>query len=244
MFRHVLFAATCGGILMAAGLLPTPTSREMARISSAIQIPELLEISKAPALIDDLSGLLADLPQLARGPIQDEELPLANLRPTSAAVTPPMPVAPDVPDLTSSQFLVHFEFDKSFLDSAAQRQLESMIVWLEANPEGTIGIFGHTDLVGTEEYNLELGQLRADQVALYLQARGVDPSRISLILSLGETEPLVQTEERSRQNRRVQVATSLNRIGSHDPVRAPQRMAQEIALPQLPQSPSFINSSN
>lgn len=67
-------------------------------------------------------------------------------------------------------------------------------------------VAGHTDNLGAEEYNDELGQRRATSVARYLIARGVDPSRVTAV-SYGERMPLADnaTEAGRRQNRRVEI---------------------------------------
>ena len=64
-------------------------------------------------------------------------------------------------------------------------------------------IVGHTDLVGTERYNQRLGLRRARAVLSYLTRRGVSRRRLDAVASRGETEPVVQTTQRERRNRRT-----------------------------------------
>ncbi|MEM8751629.1 MAG: OmpA family protein [Pseudomonadota bacterium] len=105
--------------------------------------------------------------------------------------------AANVPDT------VTFAFDRAGLDSAARQALTRQAAWLRANPLARVRITGHTDLVGGEAYNDRLGLRRARAASRYLQRRGVARGRIDLVESRGEREPVVQTEEKERRNRRA-----------------------------------------
>ncbi len=101
---------------------------------------------------------------------------------------------------------VFFPYDSAVLSEEASLRLEESAGWL-TRPEN-LGIHflieGHCDQRGTEEYNLALGDTRAQAVRAYLAEQGVDLSRLRA-LSLGEERPfdLRQTEEGWRLNRRV-----------------------------------------
>lgn len=99
---------------------------------------------------------------------------------------------------------IHFQFDKSDLDSSSRAYLETMATWLDENRSIRINIEGHADDRGTSEYNLALGARRADAVKRYLEILGVDSSRLSTI-SYGEEMPAVegQNETAWAANRRV-----------------------------------------
>lgn len=97
---------------------------------------------------------------------------------------------------------VTFAFNKSNLDRPTRRALNKQAAWLRQNPDVRIRVTGHTDLVGGEAYNDRLGFRRARAVSRYLVQRGVAPSRIDAVESRGEREPVVQTEEKERRNRR------------------------------------------
>ena len=97
---------------------------------------------------------------------------------------------------------VNFAFNKSNLDRGTRRALDKQAAWLRANPDVRVRVTGHTDLVGGEAYNDRLGFRRARAVSRYLVQRGVAPSRIDAVESRGEREPIVQTEEKERRNRR------------------------------------------
>ncbi|MEM9369580.1 MAG: OmpA family protein [Pseudomonadota bacterium] len=98
---------------------------------------------------------------------------------------------------------VNFAFDRSNLDSSARTALRGQAKWLREHPDVRMTITGHTDLVGSERYNDGLGLRRARNVVAYLVSQGVSRSRLDAVASLGETEPIVQTEDRERRNRRA-----------------------------------------
>jgi peptidoglycan-associated lipoprotein len=83
---------------------------------------------------------------------------------------------------------VYFAFDKSNLDAAARAVLDSHAEWLLLNSYAGIKIEGNCDERGSREYNLALGQQRADSVRDYLTARGINSHRIDTV-SFGEEMP-------------------------------------------------------
>lgn len=97
---------------------------------------------------------------------------------------------------------VTFEFDQSGLDETARRALDQQAGWLKANKSVRVAVIGHTDLVGGEGYNNRLGMQRARAAANYLVAKGISRKRIDVVESRGERDPVIQTEERERRNRR------------------------------------------
>lgn len=98
---------------------------------------------------------------------------------------------------------VTFAFDQSGLDATARRALDQQAAWLKANKTVRVAVVGHTDLVGGEGYNNRLGLRRARAAAAYLAAKGVSRKRIDVVESRGESEPIINTEERERRNRRA-----------------------------------------
>jgi len=98
---------------------------------------------------------------------------------------------------------VFFDFDKSDLRSDARASVESLAVWLNNYPAVTLTIEGHADERGTREYNLALGDRRANSVRDYLAALGVSANRLSTI-SYGKERPAVlgSNDESWAQNRR------------------------------------------
>ena len=99
---------------------------------------------------------------------------------------------------------VHFDFDRYSLRPEALRTLDDAIRTLQANPDLKITIEGHTCNIGTAEYNLALGERRANAVRDYLVSRGIGADRMQTI-SYGEERPKFDNsrEETRRLNRRA-----------------------------------------
>jgi len=83
---------------------------------------------------------------------------------------------------------VFFGYDRSDLSSEARSALRQQAAWLSTYRDARIRIEGHCDERGTREYNLALGNRRANAVRDYLVSQGVDPSRISTV-SYGKERP-------------------------------------------------------
>ncbi|GAA0621606.1 MULTISPECIES: peptidoglycan-associated lipoprotein Pal [Thalassospira] len=98
---------------------------------------------------------------------------------------------------------VFFGFDKYDLAGEARRTLELQAAWLKKYPQYKVVVEGHADERGTREYNLALGERRANSVKDYLIALGIDPSRIETI-SYGKERPVAlgHDEESWGKNRR------------------------------------------
>src|ERR1700683_109430 len=99
---------------------------------------------------------------------------------------------------------VHFDYDKSNLNSEARNGIVKNSEWLKKNPNRGIQIEGHCDRHGSTEYNLALGERRAKAVQKYLVNLGIKPSRITTI-SYGKKKMLnnAETDEADFQNRRA-----------------------------------------
>jgi peptidoglycan-associated lipoprotein len=98
---------------------------------------------------------------------------------------------------------VFFAFDRSDISPEARQILSRQADWLRRYPNVTVTIEGHCDEQGTREYNLALGERRAQAVKNVLVASGISASRISTI-SYGKERPAVvgSSEESYAQNRR------------------------------------------
>jgi peptidoglycan-associated lipoprotein len=99
---------------------------------------------------------------------------------------------------------VFFAFDRSDITPEARQTLARQADWLRRYPNVTVTIEGHCDERGTREYNLALGERRAQAVKNVLVAMGIPPGRISTI-SYGKERPAVvgSSEEAYAQNRRA-----------------------------------------
>jgi peptidoglycan-associated lipoprotein len=106
------------------------------------------------------------------------------------------------PDVVMQEDL-YFAFDKSTLTAAAQDNLLRKAEWLRENYDATVTIEGHCDERGTNEYNLALGDRRAESAKSFLIDLGIDASRLTTI-SYGEERPVDprRKEEAWAKNRR------------------------------------------
>ncbi len=125
----------------------------------------------------------------------------------SAPVTPAPGIQPgsqeDLIDKVGDR--VFFDFDRYDLKPEGRSSVEALAAWLNSFPAVTLTLEGHADERGTREYNLALGERRANAVKDYLIALGINAGRLTTI-SYGEERPAVpgSYEEAWAQNRRSQ----------------------------------------
>lgn len=105
--------------------------------------------------------------------------------------------------MANAEDRVFFEFDSSALTNNAIEVLQTQIKWLKKNEKVNVIVQGYCDERGTREYNLALGERRANAVKQYLISQGVAADRISTI-SYGKERPAVlgSNEAAWAQNRR------------------------------------------
>lgn len=107
--------------------------------------------------------------------------PMAKPAAAAAAVTQPVKSLASKPASNS----VYFAFDSADLDVAGSGTLDGYAAWLNDHGAVSVTIEGNCDQRGSREYNLALGQQRADSVKAYLVARGVAASHVDTV-SYGE----------------------------------------------------------
>lgn len=136
------------------------------------------------------------------------QLPPAPVQ-TAEPAPPPAPSGPVkgsqedfIANVSSDR--IFFDTDKYDVDSQDQATLQSQARWLMANPTVRVTVEGHCDERGTRDYNLALGERRANAAKNYLVSLGVPADRISTI-SYGKERPaeLGSTEEAWAKNRRA-----------------------------------------
>lgn len=100
-----------------------------------------------------------------------------------------------------------YDFDSDVVRPDAAQNLRSLAASLQKYPNTNLLIVGHTDAVGTSEYNQALSQRRATAAANYLASQGVNAARLQAV-GRGETEPIAtnDTEAGRQSNRRVEIA--------------------------------------
>lgn len=84
---------------------------------------------------------------------------------------------------------VHFGYDKATLDSKSKKEIGTNVEWMKKNPNVRVQIEGHCDSRGTIEYNVALGERRANAVKAYMVSSGIAADRLSTI-SYGKEKPL------------------------------------------------------
>ncbi|MCI0448297.1 MAG: OmpA family protein [Chlorobi bacterium] len=101
---------------------------------------------------------------------------------------------------------IYFDFDKYDLKPESFVELDRVFKFLTDNPDVNIEISAHTDSRGSDEYNLELSQKRAESVVSYLMSNGINPGRL-IAKGYGESSPVAsnETEEGMSANRRVEM---------------------------------------
>lgn len=112
-----------------------------------------------------------------------------------------------IQELQQRENTIYFGFDRYDIDPQYQGVLKAQAAYLMAYPEVNVQVQGFTDERGTPEYNIALGQRRADAVHQYLLNQGVNPAQLSTI-SYGEEKPAVlgHTEVEAAKNRRAVLA--------------------------------------
>ena len=99
---------------------------------------------------------------------------------------------------------VYFDFDKSNISDTAQKRVDAQVCWLKTYGATKATVEGHCDVRGTAEYNMALGQARANSVSKALQAQGIDADRLTTV-SYGKERPVDDgtTEVSHAKNRRA-----------------------------------------
>jgi outer membrane protein OmpA-like peptidoglycan-associated protein len=109
--------------------------------------------------------------------------------------------------------VIYFGFNESKFkpDLQTDNSIVPFKVWLDKYPGSMLTVTGHTDLVGTTNYNFELGLKRAQIVEKYLENQGINASRM-VTESKGKTEPAADnlTEEGRAKNRRTEIIIKMN----------------------------------
>jgi outer membrane protein OmpA-like peptidoglycan-associated protein len=100
---------------------------------------------------------------------------------------------------------IFFEHNSAVILPMSYGVIDAVLVVLQENPNMHIRIEGHTDDQGSDDFNLKLSDGRAQSVARYLVARGIEPARL-IAVGFGERQPLVEntTDDGRAQNRRVE----------------------------------------
>ncbi len=121
------------------------------------------------------------------------ETPRVAPTPPAPIPTPPQPTGPAAGSkgdfAAKSTDRVYFDYDQYNLDDSDRRSLATQITWLKQFPSTRVEVQGHADERGTRDYNIALGERRAQAVSQYLQQQGIAATRIQTI-SFGKDKPM------------------------------------------------------
>lgn len=120
----------------------------------------------------------------------------------AAALAPAAAPAPVMPDLKG----VNFDFDQSYIRQEDFAKLDQDVSTLKQWGDVKVEVAGHTDSIGTDEYNMGLSLRRADAVRNYLVDKGIAADRLT-VKGYGESQPIADnaTDAGRFQNRRVEL---------------------------------------
>ncbi|PPR35700.1 MAG: Outer membrane lipoprotein Omp16 [Alphaproteobacteria bacterium MarineAlpha6_Bin4] len=107
---------------------------------------------------------------------------------------------------------IYFDYNSYLLTSMAEGTLDIQVTWMDENPSKYILIEGHCDERGTREYNLALGERRANAVKEYLSSMGIAPDRLNIV-SYGKERPDVEGsfDDAWQKNRRSVTTLDVDR---------------------------------
>jgi peptidoglycan-associated lipoprotein len=133
------------------------------------------------------------------------DLPDAPLATEPKQAEPAKVIPPEVQEMVSNFSKVYFDFDAAILNGDSKAALDANALIMQKYTDVKVEVQGNADERGTTDYNLALGQKRADAVVKYLQARGISSSRVKTV-SYGEERPAVSgsSETAFAQNRRAE----------------------------------------
>ena len=182
----VVLVAIVAIAFIATGCAKKQVIKEEAAATPTVEAKK--EEAPAPAPPAPKEEPKAEAPAPAPAPPKEEAKPEAA--PMAQKVAPP--------DLTGLR--LQFAFDDYNLSNKSKENLEKVASWMSKDGAAKIQIEGHTCDIGTPEYNLALGERRANSAKKYLEGLGVNAARISTI-SYGEERPMVPNSDEGNRSK-------------------------------------------
>ena len=126
--------------------------------------------------------------------------------PPAKPAEPAKPAPQSVRESVVIQADALFDFDKSVLRPDGKKSIDDALAKLQGTDLEMVIATGHTDSIGTEQYNQRLSERRAEAVKQYMVSKGIPASKITTI-GKGETQPVAtnKTKEGRQKNRRVDI---------------------------------------
>jgi peptidoglycan-associated lipoprotein len=170
------------------------------------------EMAGKPAMEAKKEEAKPQAPQALEKPKEEASRPTAmapDMKPKEETMPKEAAKPAETPfDLAGSR--IQFAFDDYGLSSKSEERLNKVGEWLKKNPDTKVQIQGYTCDIGTDEYNLALGEERAESAEKYLERMGVNSNRLSRI-SYGKEKPRVpNTDEENRSMNRRDEFVMLN----------------------------------
>ncbi|HOE04707.1 MAG TPA: OmpA family protein [Bacteroidales bacterium] len=109
--------------------------------------------------------------------------------------------------VTTPQMVALYDFNGAILDTSYFEKIDNIVKIMNAQPGYKLVLFGHTDLIDSDEYNLKLSERRCKSIEKFLTERGIDKNRI-IMVPLGKRYPVWEVEDqkwKANENRRVEV---------------------------------------
>jgi peptidoglycan-associated lipoprotein len=170
--------------------------------ASGVKLNEVPVVDKKASSVSNgaSSSGLSDINPSASSSSQQVQQPKSTVEPVNSLANENAPADP-----ANIEKIVYFDYDSFIIKPEFQSTIEAHAQFLKSNTRAKISLEGHTDERGGREYNLALGQKRADAVRQSLTLLGVGTSQIETV-SFGEEKPAVQGADESAfaKNRRAE----------------------------------------
>ena len=170
--------------------------------ASGVKLNEVPVVDKKASSVSNgaSSSGLSDINPSTSSSSQQVQQPKSTVEPVNSLVNENAPAGP-----ANIEKIVYFDYDSFIIKPEFQSTIEAHAQFLKSNTRAKISLEGHTDERGGREYNLALGQKRADAVRQSLTLLGVATSQIETV-SFGEEKPAMQGADESAfaKNRRAE----------------------------------------
>ena len=170
--------------------------------ASGVKLNEVPVVDKKASSVSNgaSSSGLSDINPSTSSSSQQVQQPKSTVEPVNSLANENAPAGP-----ANIEKIVYFDYDSFIIKPEFQSTIEAHAQFLKSNTRAKISLEGHTDERGGREYNLALGQKRADAVRQSLTLLGVATSQIETV-SFGEEKPAMQGADESAfaKNRRAE----------------------------------------